>query len=116
MVGIFCKCKCLPPEGGDGVEVDRETAERVRELEGTHTRVHTHMLLQEPISEISKKGLGSDWVDSSAVITYESNSPQIRTVSCLMATLLPSPSLWQCHTMSQVQKSTAVQVCHTKIS
>lgn len=55
---------------GDGVEVDRETAERVRELEGTHTRVHTHMLLQEPISEISKKGLGSDWVDSSAVITY----------------------------------------------
>lgn len=33
-----------------------------------------------------------------------------------MATLLPSPSLWQCQPMSQVPKSTAVQVGNTKIT
>ena len=58
------------------MEADRETEQTVREgyRMHAHTHIHTHThthtqkhrntLLQEPILEISKKGLGSDWVDS----------------------------------------------------
>lgn len=111
--------KLTARKGGGGENRSRQW-ERARGHTRTrtcmHTQTHRNTLLQEPISEIYKKGLGSDWVDSWAVITYESNSPQIRTVSCLMATLLPSPSLCQCQPMSQVLKSSAVQVGNTKIS
>lgn len=114
---VSAQVYCQKDRGEREIEADRETEQTAR-VEDMHTWTDTHRntLLQEPISEISKKGLGSDWVDSWAVITYESNSPQIRTVSCLTATLLPSPSLWQCQPMSQVLKSTVVQAGNTKIS
>lgn len=59
---------------------------------------HTNTLRQ---SQISRKGLSIDWLDSRAAITYESNSREIRTVGGLMATLPLAPSLWQCQPMSR---------------
>lgn len=52
-------------------------------------------------SQISRKGLGIDWLDSRAAITYESKSREIRTVGCLMAALPRAPSPWQCQPMSR---------------
>lgn len=52
-------------------------------------------------SQISRKGLRIDWLDSRAAITYQSNSREIRTVGGLMATLPPAPSPWQCQPMSR---------------
>lgn len=46
---------------------------------------HTHTNTPRQ-SQISRKGLGIDWLDSRAAITYESGG-QIRTVARLMAPL-----------------------------
>lgn len=99
MVGIFCKCTSLLPERGGGwwwwwwgrAGGCRQSSRRWEDA-----RANT---LPQP--EISRKGLGIDLVDSRAAITYESNSQEIRTVCCLMATLPPTPPPWQCQPMSQ---------------
>lgn len=96
VVGIFCKCTSLLPERegvggrGGGFGGCRQSSRRWEDA-------RTNTL---PQSEISRKGLGIDLVDSWAAITYESNSQEIRTVCCLMATLPPTPSPWQCQPMS----------------
>lgn len=97
VVGIFCKCTSLLPErGGCWWWWGRAGGCRQSSRRWEDARANT---LPQP--EISRKGLGIDLVDSRAAITYESNSQEIRTVCCLMATLPPTPSPWQCQPMSQ---------------